>query len=230
MDIVVPLSQSQIVAAQNLRGRMHWPAIDRALYDLSNLVPGFGLEATLLKVAAINQLYGTNVFATVRMAEHIVNVMADRGDFPIGIDVVEQIAALPALKSQRQKRSFCSFASKFAHFFVAPQVFPVYDTYASKMVAYHLGPQAEIRGATKPYKAFVQNLKRLRDGAHLTCSTDELDRYLWLTGLFFTWDRDRNAKINVEVRNLFESPSPQQAAELDALLPSDAPRPSHWGV
>jgi hypothetical protein len=33
---------------------MHWPAINRALYELTDLLPGFGLNAMLMKVAAIN--------------------------------------------------------------------------------------------------------------------------------------------------------------------------------
>lgn len=228
MDLAIPLFQSQIMAASNLRGRMHWLAIDRALYALSGQFPGFDLEVALLKVAAINQLYGTNVFATVRMAQHIVSVMAYSDDLPMGVDLVEQIASLPEVENQRPKWSFYSFASKFAHFFVSPEAFPMYDTYVTRMVKYHLGPQTEIPDAKKPYRAFFHNIEKLREAANLTCTTDELDRYLWLAGLFFRWFRDRNAKINVEVKNLFESPSPQAAADLVALLPSGAPRPSHW--
>ena len=37
--------------------------------------PAFGLKAALLKVAALNQLYGTNVYAVVRMAQHVVSTM-----------------------------------------------------------------------------------------------------------------------------------------------------------
>lgn len=79
MELVLPLSQAQIAAADRLRLRLrHWEVSDRAFQALSTALPGFGPEPTLLKAVAVNQFYGTNVYAVVRMAKHVSQVMAAR--------------------------------------------------------------------------------------------------------------------------------------------------------
>ena len=70
--LAVPLTMTQIEAANRLHGKLlQWQVTDRALYILQVNLPGFDIEATLLKVVAVNQLYGTNVYAVVRMAQQI---------------------------------------------------------------------------------------------------------------------------------------------------------------
>jgi hypothetical protein len=67
-----PLTSSQVDAASPLHSRLkQWSATDSALEALRRLFPGFDLAASLLKVSALNQLYGTNVYAVLRMAEHV---------------------------------------------------------------------------------------------------------------------------------------------------------------
>ena len=59
--------------------------------------------------------------------------------------------------------------------------------------------------------------------AGLNCTTRELDRYLWLTGMYMRWLKNRSKKrelVNVELRELFNNPNPETMAELDALLRS----------
>ena len=128
MDLAVPLSMSQIEAANRLHSKLlQWQITDRALHALHVNLPGFDIEATLLKVAAVNQLYGTNVYAVMRMAQHITKVMLTAGNME-DTDLVEKLASLPG-------RQHLSFASKFAHFFIDMERFPIYDSYAVKMVA-----------------------------------------------------------------------------------------------
>src|SRR5688500_14246911 len=72
MALKVPLTQPQVSAAVKIRRQLTtWMAADAALELLADRVPGFTLPATTLKVAAINQLYGTNLYAVSRMATHI---------------------------------------------------------------------------------------------------------------------------------------------------------------
>jgi hypothetical protein len=60
-DLAVPLTMTQIEAANRLHGKLlQWQVTDRALYILQVNLPGFDIEATLLKVVTVNQLYGTS--------------------------------------------------------------------------------------------------------------------------------------------------------------------------
>ena len=210
MSLAVPLSIAQIEAANRLHGKLlQWQVTDRALHILQENLPEFDIEATLLKVAAINQLYGTNVYAVVRMARHVTEVMRDVSGTE-DADLVEQLASLAGRKHR-------SFASKFAHFFIDMERFPIFDSYAAKMVAYHLGSHGQVRDSTHPYKAFVENIHRLKRFAGLSYTTRELDRYLWLAGLYQGWCRNADSQINAEVAEMFKAPSSEIAAELAIL-------------
>jgi len=217
MKLAVPLLQSQIEAANKLHKQLsQWQVTDRALYTLHTHFPDFVVEATLLKVVAVNQLYGTNVYAVVRMAKHIVDILYERDNLE-DIGLVEKIAQL--------ERKHTSFASKFAHFFIDKERFPIYDSFAEDMIKFHLGRQPWIRPDKHPYRAFVQNLARLKElaGSQLSCTNEELDRYLWLAGLYKAYKCRANPKINREVEDLFESLSLSDApsALLQAMLPSE---------
>jgi hypothetical protein len=101
-DLAVSLTMSQIEAAKRLhRELLQWHVTDCALHKLKVQFPGFDNESSLLKVAAINLLYGTKVFAVMRMAEvmHKASTMDDVG-------LVDKIAEL-------DDRKYVSFASKF---------------------------------------------------------------------------------------------------------------------
>ena len=211
IGLAVPLSMSQVEAANRLHGKLlQWQITDRALQALHVNLPGFDIEATLLKVAAVNQLYGTNVYAVMRMAQHITKIMlvADKME---DADLVEKIASLPSRKHR-------SFASKFAHFFIDMERFPIYDSYAVKMVLHHLGKQGQDRKTEYPYKAFVEDLHILRRNAQFSCSIRELDHYLWLAGLYQVWLRNPDSPVNTEVKELFELLSSRAPDELTKLM------------
>ena len=184
---------------------------DCALHALHVHFPGFDAEATLLKVVAVNQLYGTNVYAVIRMSQHIAEVMPEANNIE-DADLVEKLASLTG-------RKHLSFASKFAHFFIDMERFPIYDSFAVKMVAYHLGKQGQFTSTAHPYQAFLENINRLKERAHLSCTSKELDRYLWLAGLYQAWLRSSAPQINVEVAQLFKSLSSEAAAELTGQIP-----------
>jgi hypothetical protein len=210
IGLAVPLSMSQIEAANRLHAKLlQWQITDQALHVLHVNLPGFDIEATLLKVAAVNQLYGTNVYAVMRMARHITKIMLTACNME-DTDLVEELASLHG-------RQHLSFASKFAHFFIDMERFPIYDSYAVKMVAYHLGRHGQDRKTEYPYKAFIEDLHRLRNNARLSCTARELDHYLWLAGLYQVWLRDPDSPINIEVKKLFELLSSATLDELTKL-------------
>lgn len=209
-SLAVPLSISQIEAANRLHGQLlQWQLTDRTLHALHASLPGFAIEATLLKVVAVNQLYGTNVYAVIKMAQHITEVMQDTS----GMDDIKLVEKLASLDGRRH----LSFASKFAHFFIDEERFPIYDSYAVKMLAYHLGKDGQAENAAYPYRAFIENIHRLKDRAQLSCTSRELDHYLWLAGLHRAWSKNREAQINAEVSELFDRLFTENPSELTAL-------------
>lgn len=219
--LAVPLSQAQIDAANRLHSRLsQWMMIDNALSELGQAFPTWTAEASLLKVAAINQLYGTNLYAIVRMAEHVTWVMSSADPKREGPALVERIAALPTSQTQGTQRNHRSFASKLAHFFIDAAMFPIYDSYAVRTVAYHLGKRGKLRNLDHPYQAYVANLTRLREWSGLTWQERELDRYLWLAGQYRTWMGDAKAPINRETRQLFEKPG-ADADDLHLVVAQD---------
>lgn len=214
--LAVPLSPSQVEAASALRTWMPaWAAADAALDLLRSLSDDAGLGVVLLKVAALDRLYGTNMYAIVPMAQHIVTVLAERAEDPIAL--VEAIAALPAAPPAPAKTCW-SFASKFVHFFLDPDRVPLYDAWAAQSLNYHLGGIP--LGPSDPYRQFVQKVSVLRSLAGLSCSIRELDRYLWLSGMYRQWKRKPDgAGLSREVVALFTNKAPEVQRLLSALVP-----------
>jgi len=226
IELAVPLTQAQIAAANRLREHLpNWELSDRALVALAQRMPGFSPKEALIKTATINALYGTNVFAVVRMAEHVACVMACTNIASAGPELVERLTALPMTEMQKRPRRHMSFAAKFAHFFIDAERFPIMDSYAVWMVEYHLGPKNRIRGVSSPYAAFIENLSRLRAASGVTATSRELDCYLWLAGQYRQWRRNPKSQINAELASLFAHPTPEAREELrmlEAVLPGDA--------
>jgi hypothetical protein len=117
-------------------------------------------------------------------------------------------------------RELRSFAAKFAHFFIDSEKFPIYDSYAVRMVTYHLEGRAQ--GAT-PYETFVSGFTQLRESLGFPVTARELDRYLWLAGQYRAWSglppwRKSYKQVNAEVRRLFEAGAHEVRVLLEALL------------
>jgi len=207
--LAVPLLQSQIEAAERLHERLQgWTSAEQALDELREAFPGFTLRDVLVKAAAINTLYFAGVFAIYQMADHIVTVWPRLPEDPVA--AVKTIAKMPSVKN-----NFRAFASKFAHFFIAPERFPIYDSYARKTVAYHLG-----KAQRDSYPPFFQDICDLQERAGLSCSFRQLDYYLWLAGQYCKWrTKGKKARINAEVRALFDNPPSEVQQELEALCP-----------
>jgi hypothetical protein len=119
----------QIEAVTRIHQAMRqWTTTDQALAELAARFPDWGPLDSLLKVVAINTLYGTNVWAFSRMAEHVQAVMVATDLRTAGPELVERIAAMPDDKGGGGRRRHISFASKLVHFYVDPDRFPIYDS------------------------------------------------------------------------------------------------------
>lgn len=212
MPRITPVTQEQIEAANSLHHRLpKWAATDRAFERLGRYF-AWDHEGCILKTAAINDLYSTRVYAIWRMAEHLMNVMADPPDDPAAL--VEAIASLPE-EDGSVPRQHWSFASKIGHFFIDGNRFPIYDSFCRDMISWHLGRGGCETNRDNPYRAFITNLECLRQGSALTATLRDLDRYLWLVGQYREWlEKGGEATLNSELRSLFED----DEAEVQRLL------------
>jgi hypothetical protein len=210
--LAVPLSHAQVEAANQLYQRylVGWQRYDRVLYALREHFPSNkDLECVLPKAVTLNQLYGTHVLAITGMAGHIVEVLGHEPD-PPDLGVVEKIAWLPEAGANGMR--FRSFASKYCHFFINADRFPILDELAGQALDYHLGPRKRTHILKGPfsYLTYVSDIDRVRAAGHLECSYVELDRYLWLLGQWLrVREGNRTGKtvmINGEVRGLLEAP------------------------
>jgi len=177
----------QIEAAERLYQQLKdWQRPLTALETLHTHLPRFDTSSTLLKTAAVNALMATQIFALVAMASHVENVLGNVQLEKAGPELVDKIADF---KHKNKERECVSFASKFAHFFIGPDRFPMKDSYSTKMVEFHLGTQncvqTEKQVLDESYAAFVRNIEQLkkRDGLD-GVSHRRLDRYLWFAGKY----------------------------------------------
>ncbi len=224
MKLVMPIYQTQIDAAGRLRENLkQWQLSDAALIALHEKFPGFDPEVCLLKSVAVNAIYGTNVLAIVRMARHVEEVLGQHDVAQVGLELVTEIA--DGLEGEgRQSRKHTSFASKFCHFFVDAERFPIYDNAACQALTLHLGKRIK----PHDYEAFCSCITQLKNLVGNVCDTRMLDRYLWLIGMYMRWLKEREKKnpmVNKELLELFKTPTKAQAVELDALLPETLDRP-----
>lgn len=203
MTLSVPLVETQVIAAGKLHDELEqWKAADRALDYLGKAMPSnTQLDQVLLKAAALNQLYATRVFALHAMASHIVEVFSSEA-MRDECSLVERIAYLEASGKEHE-----SFASKYCHFFVDNDRFPLFDQYAPVVVRMHLGRgNYRCKTSDRTYRNFYEDLQTLRRSISFDPTVRELDHYLWLRGQWETLSgKGERAPIGVEVKGLFRS-------------------------
>jgi hypothetical protein len=208
MDLAVPLPINKIEAANRLHEHLEqWRLADQALRRLADSCRDFEPDVCLLKVAAVNALYGTNLYAITRMAKHVAAVLASADLAAAGPELVERLADLPATEGQKRKRRHYSFAAKFAHFFPDEERFPIMDSYALAMLKRHLGRRQYSHDTAHRYTAFVHNFQLLKRLSGFSGSNRQLDRYLWLAGEYAAWKKKRKRAVNTELEGLFKHPS-----------------------
>ncbi|HPO93355.1 MAG TPA: hypothetical protein PL072_07770 [Phycisphaerales bacterium] len=156
---------------------------------------------TLLKAAAVNALNNTNVFAIARVAAHFTDVLARSDLQREGAGLVERLAAVPQGGSEKRPVRRTSLAAKFAHFVIDGDRFPIYDQYAVRMVAHHLGIARSPLEIS--YIEFARRFDELALSLGMTTNRRRLDRYLWVQGQFESW-RKGIAETSSELRPFFE--------------------------
>ncbi len=212
-SLAVPLCQSHIDAAERLHKRLEgWTATERAFEELQRVLPDYSRGAVLVKAAAIDRLYSTNVRgqAIHQVVSQIVKVMKDMKMPPEDpVAVVEEIIEAPDVAKR-----YPSFTSKFAHFFIDPERFPIYDSFCRRQTAYHLGrPMRQLES----YCSFYQATCDLIERSGLSPSFREIDHYLWLAGTYHDFYCKDRTDINDEVLALFRCKSSEVKKDLKIL-------------
>ncbi len=197
-------SQSQIAAAQLLYTQLEmWKTTDDALDAIAVRFPDFDGLSVLVKASAVNALYHANVYAIHHMASHIVEVISQTPPKHWCVDEVEKIACLCIRKKTWH---FRSFASKFAHFFMDRERFPIYDWYALGAIDHYLSTRHSHAATPIPYATYVAEISRLKDLAGLAVGTRELDRFLWVVGQYL---HRCQPTANTELKEVFCNERPE---------------------
>ena len=203
----IPVTEADIDRARRLLEMADgFTATIDAMDLVHKKLPGFDLPTCLVKFAAVNTLYGANVYAAVRMAKHIHHMRLSNTD-SLGPDFVDRLSELPVEDPDEKFRRFTSFASKFAHFFVRPEKFPILDSFVEMSLKHHLGKGYSYQPGER-YQRFCERIERLRECNGLKeVPLRSLDGYLWVEGLWLTWcknkHKDKKATINSEIEQLF---------------------------
>ena len=136
----------------------------------------------LLKVAALNDFYSTNIFSVFSVAQRIIELDVDKRLDEEDVNLVNEIQKV--IISDKEKH-FYSFASKYCSH-QRPESYPIYDSYVDQVLRYFRNRDKFYKfknGDLKEYSVFKRVLAEFQKFYDLQqFSLKEIDRYLWLFG------------------------------------------------
>jgi hypothetical protein len=147
------------------------------------------------------------------VAVEIVRIFKDTPE----VDGHTLVTRLAQVRIGGKKR--LSFASKYAYFFHG-DVPPIFDRYAAIALAKHMGVPDDTYYSNANYELYFKTVEALLQRSAVRPESRELDRYLWLRGMFDAYrkwvssGRQGPHNINKEAFKLFES----QDSDLKAAL------------
>jgi hypothetical protein len=206
------LNISAAIKIRALPALSSWDEADRGVSELRRHFPdNTNRMHVLLKASAIDKLYSTRAGNIYWVANAVVAAMSDLEGSPGRqyADVVEIVDSISRHKASEHPGSdrCASFASKYCHFFLDGRVFPIYDSFALASIKSLLGRVP--RGLTprrSEYRDFCERLDllRVRDGLE-SVGVRDMDRFLWLWGLWLAQRGREKRVINEEVYDVFVS-------------------------
>lgn len=145
------------------------------------------LDDVLLKVAALNAFYSTNIYNVFAVARHIVSLNIDerlkQGDESLVMD----ISAGHGVRNTKNGKElhFYSFATKYCSHH-QPEVYPIYDNFVEELLVYLRDADnfADFRRKDlRNISVFKKTLLKLQAFYSLENFTlKEIDQYLWQYG------------------------------------------------
>jgi hypothetical protein len=219
----VVLRREQVLGAAKLcAGLADLTRRERALHALQGCFPTLDNESTVLKVLALRAVDSGPSLAVTRVAAELQAALANVDLGRAGPELVDRIALLPSAPAHMPLARRLGFASRFAHYFVDLDRFPVLEAWSERALAVHVA-RGEVPGESR-YVRFANDFARLATQIDLK-RRRELARYLWLEGQYHAWHRNPRAAIHRGVRALFEAS--QDAVQLLFHLPIiDEPPPA----
>lgn len=137
------------------------------------------IEEVLLKVAVLNSLYSTNIFALTKVATHIYQLQIDNALAQHSLAIIEAIACIEL--NGKRRRNY-SFATKYCHWH-RPDVYPIYDSYVERLLwAYQQqdGFASFRREELQEYMHYKMIHDQFKQYYGLTAfTTKQVDQFLW---------------------------------------------------
>jgi len=196
-----PPTAEQVVAAAKLWSRSaELVRAERALFSLQGYFPRNNADSVLLKLVALQSLDSTRAFHAERWAAHFELEFAGVDVREAGPEFVDRLARA-AGSSERERKSAHVIASRFAHYFVDVDRFPIQDSWSEGELlrcTCALGP------APSRYAEFAARHARLARDLELPRAR-QLWCWLWLTGQYRAWRRNPRRSIHRAARALFEA-------------------------
>ena len=136
----------------------------------------------LLKVAALNDFYSTNIFSVYPVAKHILSLNIDdrlkTGDVALVSDIQK-------VTINGVEKNFYSFATKYCSHH-RPLDFPIYDSYVEKVLCYFRDRDKFASFKTPELKDYAKFKGTLIDFGSFygldRYNLKEIDKYMWLLG------------------------------------------------
>lgn len=224
------LTELNIGAAVKIRALPElslWDEADQGFSDLRrHFADNTNRMNVLLKASAIDKLYSTRAGNIYWVANAVVAAMRELEDSPGSrrADVVEIVDSISQHKASMYPGSdrCASFASKYCHFFVDERVFPIYDSFALASVKSLLGRVSHgLTPGRSEYRDFCERLDflRVRDGLD-NVGVRDMDRFLWLWGLWLAQHGREKRVINQDVYDVFVSKDPEVRFLVRSLEPA----------
>jgi hypothetical protein len=176
--------------------------LDAALRTLFEAMPhNTDVGEVAVKLAALNGIYATNIFAVVQVATHIVKLGIDArlAEAKVDTDLIEEIATV---KIKGKIRRNYSFATKYCAFH-RQDLYPIYDSLVAGVLNTLL-QQGETFDSFVPgerwridYAIWYRSIAKFRIHYGLDAfSIRDIDKYLWMLA------KERQAKSSTSVSAL----------------------------
>jgi hypothetical protein len=218
----------QINAAQKLYKKMeYWQLEDRILAELKEKNPNLtDQRLTLIKATLVNSFYNAGCSeidnVTSWVVAHKPDLLEEYRNIGSNddkrIELIQQIALCGRTDKASQIEGCIVFASKFAHFFIDANAFPIYDQYASMLVHFYIDKLNEEEQPYSKYGIFYKkffHLKRqLEKRDSISYSTKIIDCYLWLAGQYVALKKGIKKKFYIASRIRFDDPYNQRLFEM----------------
>lgn len=170
----------------NSDGR-YYPA-DEAIIKLFKAFPeNKAIEDVLIKISVLNDLYSTQIYATSRLAEHILTLDIDKQLFEGDPDAVHRIASGHGVVSNKtgKELNFYSFATKYCNWHNR-DAYAIYDSFVEKVLMTYKKQDHFSEFRKSDLKDFSSFKKIIEDFIRFYNLTDfdlkEIDKFLWIYG------------------------------------------------